>query len=198
MGCQGQAAMSGACLVAAAGSQAGAWTGVAGVSAFGLQAAAEAGVVLERVIAVRDTAEFSDDTWGQVLGALIDGFDIVLFGGAARVRPGTARRVQTRLQHRGAVLVLVGTAGAFSCDLVIDTRAVWEGLAVGHGRLRSRRVEVSVEGRRVPRARHDTIWFPDADGHVGRSMAEPVAVPAPDPTAVPGHVPVVVPLRRTG
>jgi len=166
----GRAALSGALLLAAGASQAGAWTGVAGVPELGVQAAAEAGLALERVVAVRDRAgaAFSDDTWGQVLGALLDGFDTVVFGAATRVRAGTARRVQSRLAHRGAVLLIVGAAGAFSCDVEVDTRSTWEGLGDGHGHLRARRVDVSVAGRRIRRPRQDSLWFPDAEGAVRR------------------------------
>ena len=192
----GQAALSAALLLAAGASQAGAWTGVAGVPELGLRAGAEAGVALERLVAVREPAAtsssaadgstapaaFSDDTWGQVLGALVDGFDVVVFGAAARVRAGTARRIQSRLAHRGAVLLVVGAAGSFSADIVVDTRASWEGLGSGHGHLRARRVEVAVDGRRIRRAQRDVLWFPGPDGRIERT----------------GAVPASLPLRRTG
>jgi len=198
---RGQAAVSAAFLLAAAGSQVGAWTGVAGLSAFGVQAGAEAGIVLERMVAVRAPSgagahDFGDDTWGQVLGALIDGFDIVVFGAAARVRPGTARRVQTRLAHRGAVLLLVGAPGPFSADIEVVTRSSWEGLGQGHGHLRARRMEVAVEGRRIRRPRRDALWFPGFEGQIGRvdegegGARVSVAATAPIHTAVP--------MRRTG
>ena len=204
----GQAAVSGAFLLAAAASQAGAWIGVAGLPALGIQACAEAGVVLDRVVAVRDRAGrrdagsrtgassgsdvsgFTDDTWGQVLGALIDGFDVVVFGAADRVRAGTARRVQSRLAHRGVVLLIVGATGSFSCDIEVDTRATWEGLEEGHGHLRARRVDVSVDGRRIRRTQRDSLWFPDAQGQVQRVADVPAdGVPA---TVVP------LSLRQTG
>ena len=193
----GHAALSTALLLAAGASQAGAWTGVAGVPELGLRACAETGVALDRLLAVREpvppsatagagptaSAAFSDDTWGQVLGALVDGFDVVVFGAAARVRAGTARRIQSRLAHRGAVLLVVGAAGAFSADVVVDTRASWEGLGAGHGHLRARRVEVSVDGRRVRRAQRDVLWFPGPEGRIERTGAPP---------------PASLPLRRTG
>ena len=200
---RGQAAVSAAFLLAAAGSQAGAWTGVAGLPAFGVQAGTEAGIVLDRRVAVRapDGAgahDFGDDTWGQVLGALIDGFDIVVFGAAARVRPGTARRVQTRLAHRGAVLLLVGAPGPFSADIEVVTRSSWEGLGQGHGHLRARRMEIAVDGRRIRRPRRDALWFPGFEGQIGRidvRMGEGVG--KGDATVPVTTVPVV-PMRRTG
>ena len=169
--CTGAAATSSAFLLAAAASQAGSWTGVAGMAHFGAQAAAEAGVELGRVVVVRERGSYDDGTWGQVLAALVDGFDVVVFGAADRVRTGTARRVQARLQARGAVLVLVGATGGFSADLRVASRARWQGLGDGHGHLRAREVELTVEGRRVPRPRRDTLWFPDVAGRItGRQV----------------------------
>lgn len=175
---EGQVALSSAFLLVAAPVQVGAWLGVAGLPAFGMQACVEAGVAAERVIMVRDAPSRTDEVWGQVLASLIDGFDVVLFGAAARVRAGTARRLQSRLQQRGAILVIVGAAGHFSCDLTIASRAVWSGLGLGHGHLQARQVHLEVTGRRMPRARRDTLWFPAVDGRI-----EPV-VPEPAPPAL--------------
>lgn len=174
---EGQAALSSAFLLAAAPVQMGAWLGAAGLAAFGAQACAEAGVAPERVVVVRDTPSRTDEMWGQVLAALIDGFDVVLFGAAARVRAGTARRIQSRLQQRGAVLVIVGAAGPFSCDLTVASRAVWSGLGHGHGRLQTRQVHLEVTGRRMPRASRDTLWFPAGDGRIERLTPESGSTP---------------------
>jgi hypothetical protein len=187
--CRGHAPMSSAFLAIAGAAQDGAWVGLAGVPALGLRACREAGVPLERLVAVREPATpFTDDTWGQVLAALIDGFDVILLGAASRVRAGTARRLQSRLQSRGAVLIVVGGPGAFSCDAQISSVAEWVGLGEGHGHLHSRRVELTVEGRRVPRPRRTSIWLPGTDGDVPAVPAVPVVDAVAD----------VAPLRRTG
>jgi hypothetical protein len=191
--CQGSAAMSTAWLLTSAASQAGAWVGIAGLSDLGIQAGREAGTVIERVVLVREPSgrdgsgrdgsgrsghsrdeRWSDDLWGQVLAALIDGFDLVVLGAAARIRPATARRVQARLRARGAVLLVVGQTGGFACDLEVHTASTWHGLgdgpsgrpSNGHGHLRSRQVEVTVQGRRMQRPRRDTLWFPSVDGQI--------------------------------
>jgi hypothetical protein len=122
------------------------------------------------------------------LGALVDGFDIVVFGAAGQVRPATARRVQARLQTRGGVLVLVGDAGPFSTDVRMTTAAVWQGLGQGAGYLRQRTVEITVDGRRIPRARHDRLAMPDATGNIQSLTGLPVETSA---------APLTV-LRRTG
>jgi hypothetical protein len=162
----GQAAASTALLLAAGASQAGSWTAVAGCPGFSPQAAVEAGVDLARVVVVRGADALDDATVGQVLGAMIDGFDVVVVGAVHRLRAGTARRLQARLQTRGAVLVVVGDPGTFAADLRVVTRCRWQGLGDGHGHLRAREVEVVVDGRRVPRPRRETLWFPDAGGRV--------------------------------
>jgi hypothetical protein len=191
--CTGVAAVSMAFLLAAASSQTGAWIGVAGLPAFAPQACSEMGVALERVVVVRSHgqgATLDDDTWASVLGAMVDGFDIVVVGAAAKIRPATGRRVQARLQRRGGVLVLVGQHGAFAADVHIATSAVWQGLGQGDGHLRQRIAQVTVDGRRIPRAVHDELALPNPAGEVvsltgtGAHLTGRTASP--------------VPLRRTG
>jgi len=210
--CSGRAAMSSAFLVAAGASQAGMWVGVAGVAALGVQACREAGVALERLVAVREpgsaaTPAARDELWGQVLGALVDGFDLVLFGAAAQIRPGTARRVQSRLQSRGAVLVIVGRPGPFSCDVQVTSESAWDGLGDGHGHLHARRVDLAIDGRRIQRTRRGSIWFPDATGEIApvRPAEAPVDVVVAGLLAADVSAPAVdaaphdpIPLRRTG
>ncbi len=181
----GAAAVSVAALLAAGAVEAGAWVGVIGLDGLGLEACREAGLALERLVLVRRADGFGDELAGQALAALVDGFDVVIVGSGLRVRSGTARRVQARLAQRGAVLVVVGAAGPFSCDVVVDTATTWQGLGRGHGHLSSRQVDVAVEGRRVPRPRRTSLWFPCPAGEV---RAVDAASPVTEPT----------PLRRTG
>lgn len=194
---RGTAAVSTAALLAAAACRAGAWLGVAGLDALGPEACREAGVPLERLVLVRGATALADDAWGQVLGALVDGFDLVLVGAAPRLRQGTARRVQARLQQRGAVLLVVGAPGAFSCDLTLTADPAWDGLGEGHGHLRTRQVRLVAEGRRMPRARRTTLWFPgplDPHEQSGEQSGEqPVRSVEP-----PSTEPTPLPLRRTG
>lgn len=209
--CGGGAATSLALLLVAEASRRGAWVGVAGLPGLGVQAAGEAGVDVERIVAVRERparrdaaptpragvpgARLDDGTWGQVLAAMIDGFDLVLLGPGVQVRAGTARRVQARAQARGAVLVLAGEVAGFGVDLHVRADARWQGLGDGHGHLSARRVAVQVHGRRAPRPRRDELWFPAVDGRI-RSVHEPVATTSDAPivaapiTAAPNHAPL--------
>ncbi len=166
VGCTGSSATSLALLMVAEASRHGAWVGIAGLPHLGVQAAGAAGVDVERLVAVREQRRFDDGTWGQILAAMVDGFDLVLVGPGVQVRAGTARRLQARAQPRGAVLVLAGEVSGFTTDLQVRADAEWDGLGDGHGHLRSRRVNVEVHGRRVPRPRHDELWFPALDGRI--------------------------------
>jgi hypothetical protein len=188
VGCHGAAAVSLALALAAGPSQAGAWVGVVGFPALGLAAATEAGVVLERLVAV--TGEFSDAQWADLLAACIDGFDVVLLGpGTQAVRPPTVRRLLARLQSRGAVAITIG-APVFGADLRFDcTDSVWIGLGQGHGVAQGRVAQVTLTGRRVPRTRAARLWVPSVDGRVA-------AVPPGEVTQQVSQQ--VVPLRRTG
>lgn len=201
--CHGSAATSLAILVSAGAVGGGAWMGVAGLPTLGVQACREAGVPVERIVLVREPlhSTFDDTLWGQVLATLVDGFEIVVFGAASRVRAGTARRLQARLQARGAVFVVVGDAGPFSGDLRLTGEVEWRGLGAGHGHLRARQVHLTLDGRRLQRPRRDTLWYPSHTGAIEPSQvavvpAGPAAGPAVDPAAGPAVDPA--PLRRTG
>lgn len=192
--CTGPLAVSLALLAAAGPSRSGCWVGVAGLPALGLGAAAELGVAVERLVQVAEPAgrTWADGDWAEVLGAMVDGFDVLLLGpGAQRVRAGTARRVTARLQARGAIAVCVG-APVFGGDLRLTTTGHrWMGLGDGHGVARARQVEAVLEGRRVPRPRHLPLWLPGRDGGVR-------PVPAPAPAEQPAEPARPVALRRTG
>ena len=172
IGCQGPTAMSAALALVAGPSAAGSWLAILGVPSLGLRAASEVGIALERMVMVADQArDLGEEPWANVISALIDGFDVIVL--RADVRGGIARRLQSRLQNRGAVLVLVGDPGPFSCDVVISCRqGEWEGLGHGSGRLVRRRLTLSASGRRLPGERRIDVWLPGANGRI-----EPVTAP---------------------
>jgi hypothetical protein len=163
---------------------------VVGIPSLGLRAASEMGIALDRLVMVADPArEAGEEPWTNVLSALIDGFDLVVL--RADVRAGTARRLQARLQVRGAVLVVVGDPGPFSCDITVTCgQGVWEGLGHGSGRLVQRRLALAASGRRLPRERRLEVWLPGPDGHVTVAVPDPVVL---EPVAL-----VPTAFRRTG
>ena len=164
--CNGRAGVSLAMALAAAPSREGAWVGVAGLPEFGLRAAADMGVALERLVMVA-----GDPLWVDVLAAMIDGFDVVLVGQRiGRLGGGAVRRLQARVQSRGVVLLTVGVP-ALGADLQLTAEdGHWVGLGDGYGVATGRQVVVELGGRRMPRPRRTTMWLPDALGCVGPSV----------------------------
>ncbi len=167
IGCGGPAAISAALAVVARSTRQGHWAAVAGIDGLGLRAADEVGVALERLVLVTGAAAHDP----AVLAALADGFDVLVLGGADRVRG--ARRLQARAQARGVVTVVVGAPGGFHVDVDVHGEDIeWEGLGQGFGRLTRRRVTLRAGGRRVPGARSCSVWLPGPCGDV--ELAEPV------------------------
>ena len=166
VGCTGPAAVSLAMAVAAGPVCAGSWTAVAGLPALGLRAITELGVAVDRLVLVAEPPDGLDaGRWADAVAAMIDGFDVVVLGPRLRVRSAVARRLQSRAQSRGAVLVTAGVLDGFGCDLQLASGAQqWEGLGEGHGVATARRVEVELRGRRMPRPLRSVLWLPDAAG----------------------------------
>lgn len=172
VGCDGAAAFSTAVALVAGAVRAGSWMLLLGASGIGLEAIAELGIPLHRVVAV--DVEAGPAAWAERAAVAADGFEVILAvppAGAERVE----RRIRQRLQARGAVLVSVGaTARRFGCDVTLTTSSPrWVGVGQGHGRLIARQVDVVVAGRRVPRPVHRSLWLPGPDGRV--SLVAPAA-----------------------
>ena len=172
----GSAATSLALALAAAPSVAGSWVGAVGMPSLGLLAASELGVALERLLLV---APPPPAEWATVVATLIDGVDVVLVRLPRSVRTGEARRLQARARQRGAVVIVVGPAGALEADVTLaGDEEEWVGLAAGAGHLQGRRVGVVTVGRRAAaRHRRVALWLPDADGRVRADEAPVVPLP---------------------
>ncbi len=96
------------------------------------------------------------------MGAAVDGFDLVLtrvpVGLRSERRPAAVRKLGSRLQQKGAVVVTLGAPGALGGDIELTTqRTVWSGLGDGSGHLRRRVVDVEAAGRRLPGRRSCSI-----------------------------------------
>jgi hypothetical protein len=130
----------------AAASSAGAWAAVVGQPSLGLLAAAEAGVALERLAVVpRPGADAA-----VVLGALLDGMDVVLVGPEVRLGDADRRRLSARARERGSVLLASVPWSGAGVVLTVEQASEhggWTGLGDGEGRLRAQRVRVARAGR---------------------------------------------------
>jgi hypothetical protein len=168
----GRSAALALALVAEA-SAAGSWVAAVGLPNLGIVAAAETGVVLERLALVPVPGT---RTWPTVVAALLDAIDVVLVRAPACLPAAQARRLAARARERGAVLVSLGAWPAPADLRLAVTASAWEGLGQGHGRLQARRVEVTATGRgAATRDRHAHLWLPSANGTI-----VPVAVSTGD------------------
>jgi hypothetical protein len=152
--------------LAVAASAAGSWVAAVGLPSLGLVAADELGVALERLVLV---ARPERDTWGGVVAALVDGFDLLLVQpGHPGVRAVDARRLVARARERGAVLVAIGPGWPEAPEITLRVRAAeWQGIDAGHGHLQARRVTVARSGRgEAARPVEAELWLPDAEGLV--------------------------------
>jgi hypothetical protein len=196
--CVGSAAMSCALAVLVAPTQAGSWAGVVGLPSCGVQAAADLGVALERTVFVADPTSGSRVSGQQtdaaaVLSALVDGVDVLLLAHHVvnSLSPSLLRRLQTRVQSRGGILVVVHETKSSTSSLSADIRLTatteqWQGVGSGHGHLQRRRVLLQLDGRRRARTSAHHVWLPDHHGQL--SSVETTTENAG----------VVIPLRRVG
>lgn len=165
--CRGAAATSLALALAAEPAAAGSWVAVIDVPWLGVEAAAELGLPLERLVRIDPG---SGSSWADLVAAALDGFEVVVTSVPRRVPAAVARRVQARLQAREGVLLTVGgsgSSGPVPVELTVEATApVWEGVEQGWGCLRGRRVTVVSSGRRVPRPRRADVWLPGPGGGV--------------------------------
>lgn len=157
-----------------AASAEGAWSTLVGLPPVSAEAAAEYGIELSRLAIVPRPG----GGWVTAIGALLDAVDLVVTQPPSRVAPGDVRRLAARARTRDAVLVpfLAGEASWPGADLRLTAQpGEWSGIGAGHGRLRQRRVTVTIEGRgQAARSRAAQLWLPAAGGGAETVMA-PIA-----------------------
>lgn len=163
-----------------AASRSGSWCAVVGVPGLGGLAAAENGIILERLALVPHPGP----EWPTVVAALIDGVDVVVTAVPGVVSASVASRLAARARQRGSVLMPYGRwAGA---DVTLQVvRGRWEGPGAGRGRLRRREITIVARGRGAAvRPKEVTLWMPDA----AATARHPVATGDPVVTGGPGTV----------
>jgi hypothetical protein len=168
--------------LSAAASAAGSWVAVVAEQLPNAESVVDLGVCAERLVMVKPTLPLS---WATAVATLLDGVDIVVLIQPPRLAAPVARRLTARVRERGAVLIVVGESSAFEPEVrltVVDER--WDGLGVGYGHLRARRLTVEATGRRAAsRPRRCVLQFPDAQGFIS---AVELASPAPPSAAQVG------------
>lgn len=159
-GCRGDAALSLLCALIARATQAGSWVATINLFSLGLMSAREHGVALQRLLCV--DAGTQSTTWTQVVGACVDGLDVVVVY-APQCSLHDARRIEARLKTHGSVLIIVGDPGVFSPAVVLSSHTTrWEfSTHASH-----RDVDVVATGRRVHNRRQCTLSFPAHSQHM--------------------------------
>lgn len=158
-GCTGDAPLSLLFSLVAPATRQGSWLAMVDMPHAGLQSAREHGVALHRTVCASSGAP---DAWPLVVGALVDGIDMVVVSSPV-CRAPDARQLAARVKASGAVLFIAGAAGAFVPDVVLHSRTVSWNFDL---HARSRRVDVSVTGRRVHARRTKLVHLPGASGCV--------------------------------
>lgn len=148
----------------------GAWCAVVGMPDLGVEAAAQAGVVLDRLALVPAPGGH----WLSVVAALTEVLSVVAVRPPARVGEADAARLAARLRDRGAVLLVDGDWPRTEATLSLG-EPHWDGVGDGHGYLTSREVVVSVATRRSPAPRSVRVLLPGPAGRLSAAApAEPV------------------------
>jgi hypothetical protein len=123
-------------------SQAGSWCAVVGLPTLGAQAAAEAGIALDRLALV----PYPGPEWSTVVAALLDGIDIVVAVPPGPIAASMSSRLAARARQRGSVLVAYGNLPGADLVLTASHRR-WMGLDAGDGRLCQHEMTVVARGR---------------------------------------------------
>lgn len=162
-GVRGSASVSLLYALAAEATRDGAWFAMVDMPRAGLVAADEHGIAMHRLLAVSVPRASSPGSWSGVVGAVVDGVDLVACS-SPRCGAADARRLAARVRASGAVLFVVGNPGSVETDatLTVTTRG-WRFDA--HALART--VDIECAGRRVPAPRRVTVNLPGDDGRVG-------------------------------
>lgn len=162
---------AGALLLAllAESSQAGAWCALVGLPEVGVEAAGQAGVVLDRLALVPRPG----GRWLAVVAALAEVIGVIAVRPGGAVRPADASRLTARLWDREATLLVVGEWPRAEAALRVEAPH-WFGVGAGHGYLTGREVSLTVTSRRVPRPRSVRLLLPGPDGRLD-TVAPPVS-----------------------
>lgn len=145
--------------LAAAAAGESAWCAVAGLRDLGLRCALEAGLDPARlaIVPARETQ------MPKILSALVDGVGVLVLGPDLDLPPALWRSLADRARTRNALLLAAEPPGR--SDLRLETAgSVWTGLSRGSGRLRSRRVDLTLCGRGIAGERHAQVILPHVTG----------------------------------
>ena len=123
-------------------SAAGAWCAVLGMPEFGIEAAAQLGIDLARLVLVPEPG----DQWLTVSAALVDVVGVLLLRAPGPVSSSQAARLSARIRQRGCVVVAMRAWPQAEAELRLGEER-WDGLGEGYGVLNERAMAVSAHWR---------------------------------------------------
>jgi hypothetical protein len=155
-------------------SQAGSWCAVVGLPRLSLAAGVWAGVDERRLALVPEPGPDA----AAVTATLLDGFDLVATSLPDGLSPALYTQLAARARNEGSVLLALSPWPGANLSLSVE-----DGIWFGRGRLRCRRLTVSVAGRGAAgRPRLEQVWAPtDPDVQNTLDLAQPEAPEAPQP-----------------
>ncbi|MFC7406884.1 hypothetical protein [Georgenia alba] len=162
--------------VAAAAATDGGWSALAAMPHIGWRAAHAAGLALDRVAVV--PAPGPDAS--TVVGALADGFDVLVIGRCPALGERDRRSLVSRVRARGAVLLSSHEWPGAHLALR-TTRGGWDGLGQGWGHLAQQRLTVRSTGRGGASGTREVRVRVGTGGLLPEPGAAPVAAPGPEP-----------------
>ena len=113
------------------------WVAAVGFPHLGIEAVQECGVSLDRFVSIPSPKSH----WATVVGAVCDGFTVVIARVPDGVSPATAARIAAVARRTGAVLIVLGEwPGATARLEVVGVRNL--GISDGHGLLLGRDITV--------------------------------------------------------
>jgi hypothetical protein len=121
--------------------------------------------------------------WPTIVGALLDGLDVVVVQPPADVPAALARSLSSRARQKGSVLIPTRPWPGAELALEADT-PTWHGLRDGSGRLRHCDLTVRSVGRgKAVRSRTATLSLPPGAKRPPVAFPPPRTAPAGPPTA---------------
>src|SRR6478736_530314 len=143
-------------------SREGSWAAMIGMPQVGVVAAARRGIELARLALVPHPGAQAP----AVVGACVDGMDVVVLGPRLALADSDRRRLLARARERGAVLISAGPWDGAHITLSVEGSR-WSGLGAGDGRLRERQLSVAVGSRASGQSRRVLLTL-DSEPGLGR------------------------------
>lgn len=147
-------------------SRAGTWCAIVGMPRIGVEAFADCGVDLHRLLLVPEPGE----RWLTVVSTLSEVVPLIVVRPAGRAHERDATRLNARLRDRGCTLLVTAPWPESQATIRLENPE-WRGLGAGSGILEERLVTVSAALRQGGAAQRVRVRLPGPGGAV--AAAEP-------------------------